>query len=327
MTLIEQVVDRYFPGRKVVSSRQLSGGLINQTYRVELGDGENLIAQKMNTEVFSNLESIHRNIEVIGLHLNKRGYRYDFPVPLKTTKNSSLTVIGNETWRMLPFIPNSFTVVKANSSEMAFNAGMCLGHFHSCTEDFDLCKLATSITNFHSGMLRISQFEEANKSCCESGTPMVEDLSEQMENLRKWDELCGTTPKHTGHFDTKIENFLFKSGTDQVSALIDLDTIMPGSRLSDVGDMIRSFCDDGSGQANLKFRDAVIEGYLSEMKNHITALEMNSLRFSGAALTLMQSLRFMTDHLNGDQYYHVEFRGQNLQRAERQFALYQGLNS
>ena len=43
------------------------------------------------------------------------------------------------------------------------------------------------------------------------------------------------------HFDAKAENFIVDDrGT--VTALVDLDTVMPGSWLWDVGDLVRSTC-------------------------------------------------------------------------------------
>jgi hypothetical protein len=94
--------------------------------------------------------------------------------------------------------------------------------------------------------------------------------------------------------------------------------------------MIRSFSDSGNSKEStlafpsLEYRDALIVGYLSEMNDYITEQERGLLKFSGSVITLMQSLRFLTDYLNGDVYYHIEYEGQNLERAKHQFTLYQG---
>jgi N-acetylhexosamine 1-kinase len=42
------------------------------------------------------------------------------------------------------------------------------------------------------------------------------------------------------HGDTKLDNFLFSARTGRVKALVDLDTIMSHTWLSDWGDMVRS---------------------------------------------------------------------------------------
>ena len=62
-----------------------------------------------------------------------------------------------------------------------------------------------------------------------------------MRILAKWDKVCRKLPKRVIHYDAKINNFLFKKNTNKVIALIDLDTLMPGCFLSDIGDMIRTY--------------------------------------------------------------------------------------
>ena len=52
---------------------------------------------------------------------------------------------------------------------------------------------------------------------------------------------------------SKINNFLFDKGSNKVIALIDLDTIMPGSVLSDIGDMIRTYSNPMGEESNLYF--------------------------------------------------------------------------
>ena len=62
-----------------------------------------------------------------------------------------------------------------------------------------------------------------------------------MKILIKWDEICRMLPKRVIHYDTKINNFFFEKATNKVIALIDLDKLMPGCVLSDIGDMIRTY--------------------------------------------------------------------------------------
>ena len=50
----------------------------------------------------------------------------------------------------------------------------------------------------------------------------------------------GTIPLRVTHNDTKLSNILFDKDTDKYVALIDLDTIMPGSIVYDYGEGIRT---------------------------------------------------------------------------------------
>ncbi|MFT4524280.1 MAG: Ser/Thr protein kinase RdoA (MazF antagonist) [Bacteroidia bacterium] len=322
MTRIEPVLKSYFPERTLKSVNQLSGGLINQTFRVALDDDQTFIAQKINTSVFENVAKVHSNISVLAEYLSKSGYRFEFPAPIKNESGTDSIEIGEETWRVLPFVKDTYSIHQAASKKMAFNAGACLGHFHSCLVNFPVEKLKLNLPDFHSGEFRIKQLEEAISKSNLGELEFVKQVKPEFDILRKWDQINANVPTRVAHFDPKIENFLFKNGTDEVAALIDLDTMMSGSILSDIGDMIRSFCDE-----ELKFRDVLIEGYLSEMKERLTEVETRFLKFSGSALSLMQAVRFLTDHLNGDMYYQTEYEGQNLERAEQQFALYQQLHS
>jgi truncated hemoglobin YjbI len=53
--------------------------------------------------------------------------------------------------------------------------------------------------------------------------------------------------------------------------------------------------------------------------------EIENLFFGGMAITLMQSVRFLSDYLNGDSYYKTSYKNQNLVRAKNQFNLYLSL--
>jgi Ser/Thr protein kinase RdoA (MazF antagonist) len=329
MIRLNPILQAYFPGSTIKDGESVSGGLINDTYRVKLEDSRDFILQKLNTDVFKDVASIHSNTEKIGVHLKANGYSYEFPTPIKTYLGKNHHVLGNDVWRVLPYIRDSYSTNKVRSYEMAKNAGKCLGHLHANTTGMDLAQIAITIPHFHSGKFRVEQFENAVLGSNRDGGHLVQEISNHLQLLHDWDKTCLSVPTRVAHFDTKIENFLFKNGTEEVVALIDLDTLMPGSILSDVGDMIRSFSDPGNSKEStlafprLEYRDALITGYLSEMNDYITEKERSLLKFSGCVMTLMQSLRFLTDHLIGDVYYHIEYEGQNLERAKHQFTLYQ----
>ena len=322
MTPIESVAEKYFPNVAIKSVVPVSGGLINQTFRTQLADDRTFIVQKVNTDVFKCLDDIHQNIYIVGKYLSSKPYPFEFPMPIKTKTGNTFIELDDEHWRILPFVKASYTVQKPTSLEMARNAGSSLAQFHASTIDLDSSRLAVTIPGFHMGELRINQFNGARAKCISENIDLVEEIQNHFHVLEKWDEILQSVPTRVAHFDTKIENFLFKNGTEEVAALIDLDTLMPGSILSDFGDLIRSFCDDRLGLPNLQFREALLIGYLSVMKGFLSNKEIASLRLSGSALTLMQALRFLTDHLNGDKYYQIEHNGQNLERARRQFSLY-----
>ena len=129
------------------------------------------------------------------------------------------------------------------------------------------------------------------------------------------------------HNDTKINNILFDGITGQTICAIDLDTLMPGYFIYDLGDMVRTFVSPVSEEEkNLEkivFRkniyDSLMKGYLSQMNDVMSHEEKQAIPFSGLMMTYIMALRFLADYLNGDVYYHTTYPGQNLVRAKNQF--------
>ncbi len=114
---------------------------------------------------------------------------------------------------------------------------------------------------------------------------------------------------------------------------VDLDTVMPGLFFSDVGDMIRSMGatqDENSHQweaiaINPDFYKAIIAGYLEGIGDNFTPAEKKHIHQAGLMMVFMQSLRFVTDFLNNDVYYKIDYPEQNLNRALNQLILLERL--
>jgi hypothetical protein len=115
--------------------------------------------------------------------------------------------------------------------------------------------------------------------------------------------------------------------------VIDLDTVMPGYFISDVGDMMRTYlCPVSEEEKDLDkigirrdFYQAIVEGYRSKMHQHLTSTENKYFFYAGAFMIYMQALRFLTDHLNNDRYYGAAYPGHNFVRAQNQLVLLQRL--
>ena len=151
-----------------------------------------------------------------------------------------------------------------------------------------------------------------------------------MKILTEWDEVCRKLPKCIVHYDTKINNFLFKKNTNKIIAPIDLDTLMPGCVLTDIGDMIRTYGntigEESKDISKVTCNKNIVAAILNGVKDSLTIVERKYLNFGGLAITFMQSVRFLTDYLNDDIYYKTNYENQNLVRANNQFKLYQSLN-
>src|SRR4030095_6805761 len=94
--------------------------------------------------------------------------------------------------------------------------------------------------------------------------------------------------KRVTHHDTKISNVLFDENNKGI-CIIDLDTVMPGYFISDVGDMLRTYLSPVAEEETnfdlIEIRDeyfkAIVEGYLGEMKSQLSTDELNAFVYSG----------------------------------------------
>ena len=134
------------------------------------------------------------------------------------------------------------------------------------------------------------------------------------------------------HHDTKISNVLFDKDGKGL-CVIDLDTVMPGYFISDVGDMMRTYLSPVSEEeadfSKIEIRadifEAIVRGYYSEMKTDLTASEKELFFYAGKFMIYMQAIRFLTDYLNDDVYYGARYQKHNFIRASNQLVLLEKL--
>jgi hypothetical protein len=60
---------------------------------------------------------------------------------------------------------------------------------------------------------------------------------------------------------------------------------------------------------------------MEEMGSVLTDTEKDLFFYAAEFMIYMQAVRFLTDYLNGDIYYHTTCPGQNLARAKNQLTL------
>ena len=142
-------------------------------------------------------------------------------------------------------------------------------------------------------------------------------------------------PVRVVHNDTKLSNILFNDSSIKARAVIDLDTVMPGTVLSDFGDMFRSYTASGPEDANRteglfsrpEIFEEILRGYMEGSRGILIREEKENLLTGSMAIIYMQAMRFLTDHLAGDVYYRIEYPGQNLVRTENQLSLLRSVES
>ena len=70
-------------------------------------------------------------------------------------------------------------------------------------------------------------------------------------------------------------------------------------------------------EIDLNLFTGCVEGYASIANQFITNIEKEHLFLGALTIAYEQALRFLTDYLNGDQYYKIARTEHNLERAKK----------
>jgi Ser/Thr protein kinase RdoA (MazF antagonist) len=308
-------------------------GLINHTWKVSDGKAT-FILQRINTNVFKNPEDIAANIELVAKYLETYHADYQFVAPILTNEGKAMFQNEEGCFRMFPFVEKSHSKDVVETAAQAYEAARQFGKFTRLLADFDASQLTTTIPQFHDLTLRYQQFLTAsvngNSKRIASAKNLIENLLAKAHIVDNYQNIV-QNPEfklRVTHHDTKISNVLFDK-KDKALCVIDLDTLMSGYFISDLGDMMRTYLspvseeesDFSKIEVRKPFYDAIIEGYYSEMKGILTQVEKEYLNYAGQFMIYMQALRFLTDYLNDDIYYGAKYPEQNVVRAENQLIL------
>lgn len=311
----------------------IESGLINHTYKVVAPQGK-FVLQQLNTNVFKQPLVIDANMQLLKANLATSQPDYLFVAPIAGIDGSTLYQVNGQYFRAFIFIEGSHTVATVNSPVQAFEAAKAFAKFTAVCNTIDANALQETLPNFHNLPLRYQQFEAAlftaNDERLTACKTLIKALQAQQAIVTKYETFI-THPdaiKRVTHHDTKISNVLFNEANEAI-CVIDLDTVMPGYFISDVGDMTRTYvCPVSEEESDLSkivvrkdYLQAIQEGYYSQMEQHLTDFEKAHFFFSGEVLIYMQALRFCTDYLQNDIYYPIKYPHHNLVRATNQMQL------
>lgn len=313
-------------------------GLINHTWRVS-DAGHVYILQRINHAIFKKPEDIAANISLISAYFQQNHPEYLFVSPLKTTKGEEIFYLDGEGYfRMFPFVEGSHSKDVVETPEQAYEAAAQFGKFTFLLRGVKENDLKITLPHFHDLSLRYAQFLDSlthgNKERIIESDELIQILIQYADIAHVYDSIK-TNPEfklRVTHHDTKISNVLFDR-YDKGLCVIDLDTVMPGYFISDVGDMMRTYLSPVSEEetdfSKIEVRDAfykaIVQGYFDEMKEELTDTEKQYFFYTGQFMIYMQALRFLADYLNNDVYYGSKYPKHNFNRAKNQVILLQKL--
>ena len=330
-----------FYGWKVNNYAPIQQGLINSTYSIQTNNGD-YILQSINHKVFKNPTAIDDNINAISKHLLKHHPNYLFTHLVPTLQGNTLVEWEGVYYRAFHKIEGYALSVLDNENQVE-QAAMQFAGFTSVLKNFEASQLKDTLPDFHNLNLRYHQFSEAIiKGNAKRITETKEAISFLASHKKYVDVYSrfihhAEVKKRVTHHDTKISNVLFqkKEGIEKAICVIDLDTVMAGYFISDIGDMCRTcLCKVSEEEKDLnkvvldaaKWK-ALEKGYLHFMQDELSNFERDHFFFAGQFMIYMQALRFLSDHLNNDIYYGAKYEGQNLVRTLNQIRLLEQYNN
>lgn len=307
-------------------------GHINTTLLVTTTE-EQYVMQGMNTNVFPNVQGLMSNVVYVTDYLFERGIETLHIV--RTKDGKSYYECDGKYYRMSDYIKNTVTYQTVEDKDMFRRVGYAFGDFQNKLSGFDASLLVETIPHFHDTPKRFRDFKAALEAdvCGRAATcrPEIDFvLSHDGTYSRVTDALAsGDIPLRVTHNDTKLNNILMDADTGEARAVIDLDTVMPGSLLCDFGDSIRfgasTAAEDEKDLDKVHFDidlfETYADGFLAALGDRITEKEIELLPYSAYLLTVECGMRFLADYLAGDTYFGIKYPEHNLVRCRTQFKL------
>ena len=342
---LQEIVLKFDIQGDLISVKPVGNGLINHTYLAlfnENGTEKKYLLQQINTFAFPRVKELMSNIVGVTKYLadrvKMRGGDPDREVMTVVYTKDGQPYYHTEDdkyYRVYIFIDNSIAYEKVENTEQFYELGLAFGSFANQLSEYDVSILYDHTPGFHDTLKRYNNFLEKEKidvakrkqSALEecNFAHSRENYASKVVNLIK----SGDIPVRVTHNDTKLNNVLFDKTTKKPLAVLDFDTILPGSILYDYGDAIRFGCSTASenekdlSKVNFDFElfKAFTKGYVEELGDKMTVAEKENLAFSAILITYELGIRFLADYLDGDKYFHTSYEDENLIRARTQFKM------
>ena len=335
----------------LIDIKENTQGNINKTYVLTYSNNgvfQKYLLQKINSNVFKEPYLVMKNIELITSFIQRKldannDTEHKTLNIIKTTDGENLCTVINsagekEYYRAFNFIDNciSYDNLKdANDPiKLAYEVGKIFGNFQKMLVDFPVNMLGETIKDFHNTPKRFNDLllsieNKVTNRAYNYSKEIVDIISRLKECSYITLSLGKTVPLRVTHNDTKLNNVLLDRNTNKGVVVIDLDTVMPGSSLFDLGDGIRSACsntfedetDLSKVWLDMDLTKAYLAGYLEEMNEYLTPDEINNIALSIKILTYELTIRFLTDYINGDTYFKIKYKNHNRDRFLNQYHL------
>ena len=333
---MEQVLDLFRLNGRPVSCDPYGEGHINLTFLAVTDTGKRYILQRLSRAAFHDIPGLMGNVAAVTEFLAARSPDPRSSLHLIPTLDgrSFCRDSEGEFWRVYDFVEDSLCLQTPETPEDFYQSAVAFGQFQCRLRDFPAETLCETIPNFHNTPDRYRKFHLAVDADAagrlSSVLPEIRFLLEREEKAGTLQRLRegGELPVRVTHNDTKLNNVMLDAVTRKALCVIDLDTVMPGLVAYDFGDSIRFGAstapedekDLSRVEMSLDLYETYARGFIPACGG-LTAAELESLPLGAWTMTLENGLRFLTDYLDGDHYYHITRPEHNLDRCRTQLKL------
>jgi len=319
-----------------VSCEKHGHGHINKTYLVTTESGKHYVLQKLSNQAFGNIPQLMENVASVCNYLRKQTDDPRKVLTLVHTVDNRPYYHDDEIgdWRVYVFIENSVCLQAVECPRDFYQVAVAFGSFARQLDGFPADTLYETIPNFHNTPDRYRIFKE---TLAKDPMGRAKDVQNEIDFVLSREAFAdklvsqlkeGVLPLRVTHNDTKLNNVMLDKASRESLCVVDLDTTMPGLLAYDFGDAIRfgasTAAEDEKDLSKVRmdielFR-SYAEGFLSAFPN-LTKAERDSLTVGAKMMTLECGMRFLTDYIDGDHYFGIQYPEQNLDRCRTQFKL------
>ncbi len=337
------IVSRFQLDGTPIGCVDFGSGHINKTYLVVTNRPHLYVLQNVNTRTFPDADGLMRNVILVTDHIREKVSDPRQVLQLVPTTDGHLYILeeGNQLWRVYEYVTGSICLDQVESPNDFRQAGKAFGSFQRQMSDFPAERLTEVIPDFHHTPKRFQAFHRAIEADRKNRAADVRDeiafFLEREASAGKLIQLLesGELPLRVTHNDTKLNNVMLDEATREPLCIVDLDTVMPGLAAYDFGDAIRFGASEAAEdernlskvRMSLELFRAFSEGFVSVCADSMTQTERDTLCDGARLMTLECGVRFLTDYLQGDTYFHITRPEQNLDRARTQIALVRDMES
>ena len=343
--ILAEVLAAYEFPATLLGAVRYGQGHINDTFCVicqpQEGDAIRFILQGLSLAAFPRQAELMENFVGITSFLREK-ITASGGDPLRETLSIVKTRDGKDfyteasgkVWRLTPYIENTDCFQSA-TPELFEASARAFGRFQYMLQGYPAETLHETIVNFHNTEDRFAKFEAALAA---DKLDRAKDIQAEIKFVLDRKADCsvalqalrdGILPLRVTHNDTKLNNILIDRATGEGICVIDLDTTMPGLSINDFGDSIRfganHSAEDEKDLSKVNFDielyEAYTRGFIQGAQGGLTPAELEYLPWGARLMTLECGLRFLTDYLDGDNYFRIHYPEQNLDRCRTQFKL------